>query len=138
MDAARRPTLYFLVGGLLLSVGTPIYLAVSRPEAAGYLLQPAILVSQTLPYLLGAALWLPSRSPRVSRIGVVLAGVLSLSSCLLYVSILTGIIPSGGDMLGFGFLMIDAVTTVTVIVLTLTAFALLRLRRQGPEEGGDL
>jgi hypothetical protein len=138
MDAARRRTLYFLLGGLLLSVGTPVYLAVSRPGVAGYLLQPVILVSQVLPYLLGAALWLPPRSPRVSRIGMVLSGVLALSSCLLYVSILTGLIPTGGDMIGLGFLIIDAVTTLTLIVLTLTAFALLRLRRRGPEEGADL
>jgi hypothetical protein len=74
----------------------------------------------------------------VSRIGLILSGVLALCSCMLYGAILIGLIPTGGDMMGFGFLIIDAVTTVALIVVTLTAFALLRLRQRGPEDGADL
>jgi hypothetical protein len=138
MNAARRQTLYFLIAGLVFSVGTPISLALTQPSAAGYLIQPVIFIGASLPYLLGAALWLPSRTRRVSRIGLILSGVLALSSCLLYAAILVGIIPTGGDMIGFGFLVIDAVTTIALIVVTLTAFAILRFRRSKPDEGADL
>ena len=73
----------------------------------------------------------------MSSIGLILSGVLALCSCLLYAAILTGLIPTGGDMMGLGFLIIDAVTSLALIVLTLTAFALLRFRRKNPEESGD-
>ena len=135
MDSARRQTLLFLIGGLVLSVGTPVLLAITRPDVAGYLFQPVILVGQILPYLLGAALWLPSRTQGVAKAGVVLAGVLFLSACLLYGSILVGLIPTGGDMIGLGFLMIDAITTVTVLVLTIIAFGVIRLRGRDSDGG---
>ncbi len=137
MDAARRQTVYFLIAGLIFSVGTPVSLALTQPGVAGYLIQPVIFIGAILPYLLGAALWLPSRTSRVNRIGLVLSGVLALCSCLLYAAILTGLIPTGGDMMGFGFLIIDAVTTVTLIAVTLTAFAFLRFRPRGPDGGDD-
>ena len=137
MDAARRQTMYFLLAGLIFSVGTPVSLALTQPGVAGYLIQPVIFIGAILPYLLGAALWLPSRTARVSRIGLILSGVLALCSCLLYAAILIGLIPTGGDMMGFGFLIIDAVTTVTLIVVTLTAFALLRFRHREPDGGSD-
>ena len=130
--------MYFLIAGLVFSVGTPVTLALTQPSVAGYLVQPVIFIGAILPYLLGAALWLPSRTPRVSRIGLILSGVLALCSCLLYSAILIGLVPTGGDMMGFGFLVIDAVTTLALIVITLTAFALLRFRRRGSEDGADL
>ncbi len=129
--------MYFLLAGLIFSVGTPVSLALTQPGVAGYLIQPVIFIGAILPYLLGAALWLPSRTARVSRIGLILSGVLALCSCLLYAAILIGLIPTGGDMMGFGFLIIDAVTTVTLIVVTLTAFALLRFRHREPDGGSD-
>ena len=129
--------MYFLLAGLIFSVGTPVSLALTQPGVAGYLIQPVIFIGAILPYLLGAALWLPSRTARVSRIGLILSGVLALCSCLLDAAILIGLIPTGGDMMGFGFLIIDAVTTVTLIVVTLTAFALLRFRHREPDGGSD-
>ena len=76
MTTTKRRTLYFLLGGLLLSIGTPAYLGLARPGMAAYLLNPVVFAAQSLPYLLAAGLWLPWRSARASTIGQVLAGLL--------------------------------------------------------------
>jgi len=39
MITTKRRALYFLLGGLLLSIGTPAYLGLARPGMAGYLLR---------------------------------------------------------------------------------------------------
>ena len=81
MSTTKRRTLYFLLGGLLLSIGTPAYLGLARPGMAGYLLNPIVFAAQSLPYFLAAGLWLPWRSARASTIGQVLAGP-ALAGCL--------------------------------------------------------
>jgi uncharacterized membrane protein len=131
LTPTKRRTLYFLVGGLLLALGTPAYLALARPGLKNYLLQPSILAAQALPYLVAAGLWLPWPSPRVTTIGQVLAGLLFLVAVLLYVPMLTGLWATGGDMVGLAFILIAAATTLSLLVVTLIAFGILWLRHRG-------
>ncbi len=130
MTTTKRRTLYFLLGGLVLSLGTPAYLGLTRPGMAGYLLNPEILGTQSVPYLLAAGLWLPLRSPRASAAGQVLAGVLFVVAVLLYIPMVTGLLPTGGDMVGLGFLLIAAVTTVSILLVSLIVFGVLWLRQR--------
>jgi hypothetical protein len=131
VTTTRRRTLYLLLGGLLLSVGTPAYLALTRSGARFYLLHPAIFALQIIPYVLAAGLWLPWRSTRTRRIAVWLAGVLFFADVLLYVPILTGLLPTGGDMIALGFFMIAIVTTACILAATLAAFGVSWMRQRG-------
>jgi len=135
MTTSRRRTCYFLLGGLLLSIGMPAYLGLARPGMSVYLLNPVIFAAQSLPYLLAAALWLPWRSPRASSIGQVLAAVLFLVAALLYIPMITGLWPTGGDMVALGFFLITIGTTVSLPLVTLVAFGMLWLRQRGPRTG---
>ena len=127
VTTTKRKTLYFLLGGLLLSIGTPTYLGLARPDVGFYLLQPTIFAVQSLPYLLAAGLWLPWGSPRASRIGQVLASLLFLVAVLLYIPMLTGLWPTGGDMVALGFFLIAIGTTLSILFITLVAFCMMRL-----------
>ena len=131
VNPTRRRTLGFLLAGALLAVGTTGYLALTRPGLQGYLLHPLIFASQAAPYLLAAALWLPWRSAPGATAGQVLAGLLLLSAALLYLPMLTGLFPVGGDMVGLGFIMFGGVTALGIVVATLVAHGILYLRRRG-------
>ena len=130
MDATRRRTLGLLLAGLLLALATPGYLAFAHPGLRGYLLPPVLFAGQAAPYLLAAALWLPWRSPPATTIGLGLAGVLLLTAGLLYIPMLTGLVPMGGDMVGLAFVSIAAATALVLVVATLVAHGLLYLRRR--------
>jgi hypothetical protein len=130
MTATKRRTLYFLLGGLLLSIGTPAYLGVARPGMAVYLLNPLVFVAQCLPYLVAAGLWLPWRSARASTIGQVLAGLLFLVAAFLYIPMITGLWATGGDMVGFGFFLIAIGRTLSLLLVTLVVFVILWLRQR--------
>jgi hypothetical protein len=132
MTTTKRRTLYFLVGGLLLSIGTPVYLGLARPGMAVYMLHPVIFAAQSLPYLLAAGLWLPWSSPRTGAIGQLLAGLLFLSAVLLYIPMVTGLVATGGDMVGLGFFLIAICTTASILLVTLVAFGTLWLRHRVP------
>ena len=121
----RRRTAWLLLGGLLLAVGTPVYLGLVRPGMATYLLNPGILAAQSTPYLLAAALWLPWTSPRVSVVGQWLAVVLLLVAFVLYIPAITGLVPVGGDMVGLGAILVATVTSVSVGVVSLIAGGIL-------------
>ena len=133
MTNTQRRTLYLLLSGLLLSVGTPLYIGLTRPDRAGYFLQPMIFALQAFPYLLAAGLWLPWRSPRAGAVAQTLAGVLFLSAVLLYVPMITGLWSSGGDMVGLGFILIAIGTTSGLLLVTLVAFGTLWLRHRTRE-----
>jgi hypothetical protein len=126
----RRQTLCFLLGGLLLALGTPTYLALSRPGLETYLLHPYVLAAQVLPYLVAAGLWLPWRSPQATAIGQVLARLLFLAAVLLYLPMITGLWSTGSDMVGLAFFLIAAGTTMSLLVITLIAFGVLWLRQR--------
>jgi hypothetical protein len=132
MTTTKRRTLYFLLGGLLLSIGTPAYLGLARPGMAVYLLNPVVFAAQSLPYLLAAGLWLPWRSPRVGTIGQVLAGLLFVVAALLYIPMVTGLWTTGGDMVALGFFLIAIGTTLSLLLVTLVAFGMLWLRQRIP------
>ena len=118
----KQKTLYFLLGSALLSIGTPAVVALTQPGARFYLLQPMIFAGQVFPNLLAAGLWLPWRSARTERVGLRLAVLLFAASVLLYIPILTGILPTGGDMIGLGYILIALITTVSILAATLVGF----------------
>jgi len=121
-NRTKLRTLYFLLGSALLSIGTPAITAVTQPDARFYLLQPQLFIGQIIPNLVAAGLWLPWRSTRASKVGLLLAGLLFVASVLFYVPILTGILPTGGDMIGLGYLLFAVVTLVSIFTATVIAF----------------
>jgi hypothetical protein len=131
MDAVRRRTLGLLLAGLLLATGTPGFLALARPGLKLYLLHPVIFLGQAVPYLLAGALWLPCRSQPRTTIGRWLAGLLLLTAGVLYLPMLTGLLPMGGDMVGLLFITISAVTALAVLLVSGIAHGLISLRRSG-------
>ncbi len=48
MATPKRRTLCLLLGGLLLAIGTPVYLALARPGMRVYLLNPTIIAAQAV------------------------------------------------------------------------------------------
>lgn len=124
MTPPKRRTLYLLFGGLFLAIGTPVYLALARPGMRVYLLNPAIITAQAVPYFLAAGLWLPWSAPRAVAITQALAAVLFLVAVVLYVPMVTGLWITGGDMVGLGFLLIATCTAVILVVITLVAFGI--------------
>lgn len=129
MNVSRRRILGLLVAALLLAVGTPAYLALSRIGAN--LLHPEIFAAQTTPYLLAAAFWLPVRSAPALTAGQWVAGLLLLTAAVLYTPMLTGLVPMGGDMVGLVFIFTAGITLVVLVVATVIAHAVLYLRRRG-------
>jgi hypothetical protein len=116
-------TFYLLAGSAVLSIGTPAIVAATQPGERFYLLQPIVFGAQMVPNLAAAALWLPGRSARAIKIGFILAGMLFAASVLLYIPILTGIVPTGGDMIALGYLLFAFVTLVSILVATAIAYA---------------
>ena len=121
-NGTKQKTLYFLLGSALLSIGTPAVVALTQPGARFYLLQPMIFAGQAFPNLLAACLWLPWRSARAQRVGLRLAVLLFAASALLYVPVLTGILPTGGDMIALGYILIALITAVSILAATLVGF----------------
>jgi hypothetical protein len=113
-----RPTRYavgLLLGGAVLAVGTPVYVAYAVPSLAGYLLHPTILLLQLAPYLLCAALWLPWRAPRAASTALTLSALLLLVALVLYLPMLWAPGARGGDMIALAFAAISAATTVGLL-----------------------
>ena len=121
-NRTKQKTLYCLLGSALLSIGTPAVVAWTQPGARFYLLQPIIFAGQALPNLLAAGLWLPWRSARAERVGLRLAVLLFAASALLYIPVLTGILPTGGDMIGLGYILIALITMASILAATLVGF----------------
>lgn len=59
-----------------------------------------------------------------------LAGLLLVVDVLLYIPILTDVVPTGGDMVGLGYVMIGLCTTIGVVVVTVVAFSVVWLRHR--------
>jgi hypothetical protein len=118
----KRRTLYLLLASAALSVGTPAIVAATQPGARFYLRYPLIFGAQLVPSLVAAALWLPWRSARATRMGLILASVLCIASALVYVPVATGILPTGGDMMGVGYVVLAIGTLVSVVAATAIAF----------------
>lgn len=135
----KRRTLYLLGGTALLSIGTPAIAAITQPGARFYLLQPMVLGAQIVPNLIAASLWLPWRSARSTKVGLVLARVLFVASALLYLPIVTGIVPAGGDMIGLGYMLIALATAVAIAIATIIGFAISwALQRRTSQQDGQV
>jgi hypothetical protein len=135
-NRTKKKTVYFLLGSAVLSIGTPAIVAAIQPGARFYLLQPIVFGGQTIPNLVAAALWLPWRSARATKVGLILAGLLFGASVLFYIPILTGIVPTGGDMIALGYMLFAFVTLVAILAATAVAFTVSwALAKRAKQEG---
>jgi len=128
MIRSKRYAAGLLLAGLILAVGTPVYIGVAAPHLSVYLLNPVILLGQPVPYLACAGLWLPWRAPAAAKIALVLAALLLLTALVLYVPMLWAPGAQGGDMIGFAFILISTVTTLALSVGSAIAALWLRFR----------
>ncbi len=134
MKHPKRYAVGLLLCGLVLAAVTPVYVAYKAPSLAGYLLHPAILLGQLVPYLLCAALWLPWRAPGAATTALVLSALLLLAAVVLYLPMLWAPGARGGDMIGLTFVAISAATAAVLLLASAAAFLVLWLRaraRQG-------
>lgn len=118
--------------GMVLSTGTPLYLAVARGLET-YLLHPLLFLAESLPFLLAGCLWLPYRERPRTSVGQGLAVALLVAAALIHVSMLTGLVSVGGDMVALTFTLIGAGMSLVVIVVTVFAQGCLYIRRHQQE-----
>ena len=130
MASTRTKASCYVLGGLLLAVGQPVIAALTDPGIRFYMLQPLIYIVQPIPYAVAAALWLPWRSARSARVGLVLARLLFIGAALFYVPIIFGLVGTGSDMVGLGYILFSGVTTAAVLVATLLGFAISTILRR--------
>lgn len=131
MIRSKRYAGGLLLAGLVLAVGTPIYLGLAAPHLSVYLLNRFILLCQPVPYLACAGLWLPWRARAAARIALILAGLLLLAALVLYLPMLWAPGAQGGDMIGFAFILISTVTTLGIFLASAIAALSLWLRVRG-------
>jgi hypothetical protein len=132
----KRKTAWLLLGAALLSIATPIVVGLTQPGARFYVFQPMIFAGQVIPNLVAAGLWLPWRSARASKVGLWLAVLLFVAFTLLYLPAMTGIVPTTGDMIGLGYILVALVTTVSIVVATIVAYGLSWVLRRGAVSNG--
>ena len=136
MRHPKRYAVGLLLGGFILALGTPLYLAQAAPHLSGYLRHPVILLGQTVPYLVCAAVWLPWRAPAAAATALILAAILFLAAVVVYLPMLWAPGARGGDMIGLAFILISIVTTVALLlgsaIAGLVLWLLLRARRTPP------
>ena len=119
-----------LLFGLVLAVGTPLYLGLAAPRLSVYLLNPVILLGQAVPYVVCAGLWLPWRVPATTKAALVLAGLLLTAALVLYLPMLWTPGGQGGDMIGLTFILISIATTLALFLGSGIAALWLRVRRR--------
>jgi hypothetical protein len=129
--APKRCAIWLLAAGVVLAVGTPLYLAYAAPHLSVYLRNPVILTGQAVPYVLCAGLWLPWRARSAATVALILAALLLLGAVVLYLPMLWAPGAQGGDMIGFAFIAISIVTTTVLLLGSAVAAVVLwrRLRR---------
>jgi len=129
MDHRKRYAMYPLLGGLVLAVGTPAYVAYAmcggQPVYWVQHLNPT-LFWQSMPYLLCAGLWLPWRARETTTVGIVLSWLLFTVIVVLYVPELQA---KGCDFRGIFFDAIAMWMTLAVLVYSGIALLILRLLR---------
>jgi hypothetical protein len=128
MTRSKRYVVAFLLAGLVLALGTPLYLVRRAPHLSGYLFHPVILVGQTVPYVVCAALWLPWRARGTETAALILAAILLLAALVLYLPMLWAPGARGGDMIGLAFILISTATTAALLLGSAIAGAVLWLR----------
>lgn len=136
MRRPKRLAFGLLLAGLVLAVGTPVYIALAVVDLSVYLLHPTILVGQAVPYVLCAGLWLPWRTPAADTTALILAALLFLGAVVLYLPMLWSPGAHRGDMIGFAFILISLVTTVALLVGSAIAGLRLWFRLRATEGQG--
>ena len=128
MTHPRHHAAALLLAGLVLAVGTPIYVARAAPHLAGYLMHPALLLLQAMPYVVCAVIWLPwgARSAAISAL--TLAGLLFLASLIVYLPMLLAPGKQGGDMIGLAYVLVAGSMTAGVLIGSAVAGLVLWLR----------
>ena len=129
MTRLKRRAAVMLTGALALAVLTPAYIATALPDSATYHRNISVFAMQVVPYVVCAAIWLPSRDPSAPIIAWGLSVLLFAVACVLYVPNLVR--PrSSGDMVGLWYLIVCGVTTLAVVVISVIAFITVAIRRR--------
>jgi hypothetical protein len=115
MTRPKRYAVGLLLCGVVLAVGTPVYVAYAQPGLKGYLLHPINLLLQVAPYLLCAVLWLPRRAPKAANTALTLSALLLLIAVVLYLPMLWAPGAQGGDMIALAFGAISAASTAVLL-----------------------
>ena len=118
----KRRTLYLLLASAVLSVGTPAIVAATQPGARFYLRYPLSSARSLSPpcgcgAVAAVAFGASNQHGIRPRLGVVSGSV------LFYVPVATGIIPTGGDMMAVGYVVLASGTLVAILAATVIAFA---------------
>jgi hypothetical protein len=117
-----------LLGGLILAVATPAYVAYAVPYLAGALNHPAVLTAQAAPYVVCAALWLPCRDARSGVGALVFASLLLAAAVTIYTPKLWAPGATAGDMASLDYFAVSMVLTAAVLLGSAVVFVILRLR----------
>jgi len=129
MHPLKRQAAALLVGALLIAVITPAYIAYALPDSGIYHRNPVVFALQVVPYLVCGAIWLPLRAPSAPRIARGLAMLLFVVACALYVPHLVR--PrSSGDMVVLAYMIVCAVTTLAVVIISAVALVTVALRER--------
>ena len=114
----------WLVAALVLAVLTPLYVSWAAPSEAVYHRNGMVLLLQVIPYVVCAALWLPTGNPSAMKVFLRLSMVLFLVACALNVPWLVRPGPAG-DMVGLGYILICIVMTTAIVAISGIAYAML-------------
>jgi hypothetical protein len=115
MTPQKRVAAVFLLVGLLLSVGTPLWLSYRIEFLATYLMHPAVLAMQAVPYLLCAGLWLPWKARETGAPALVLSGLLLLGSAVFNLPMVVEPGRAAGDMISLAFMGVTLGATLVLL-----------------------
>jgi hypothetical protein len=122
VSGPKQTTMMFLLGGIVLASGVPLYMALTVPRLnVGTLLSPVILFGQMIPYVLCAAIWLPWRGALAAWAGRLVSGILLAVSAALYLPALLNPQWLTGDMLGLAFILVVLWMSGGVVVVSAVA-----------------
>jgi len=118
-----------LIAAFAIAMLTPLYISYAIPSASVYHRNGMVFLTQTIPYAVFAAIWLPIRRPGAAKMAHRIALLLFVAACLIYLP--SWVRPrSGGDMVGLGYILACLVTTGVVVVLSIVALTVLHVRRR--------
>jgi hypothetical protein len=134
IDRTKRYAGALLLGGLILAVATPAYVAHVAPYLAGALHHPVVLIAQAAPYVVCAALWLPWRDTRSATVALVFAALLAVAAVIIYAPRLVASGATAGDMTSLDYFGISMALTVAVLLGSAVVFVIFRSR---PDQHAD-
>lgn len=128
MPRTKRYAGGLLLGGLILAVATPAYVAHAAPYLAGALNHPVVLAAQAVPYVVCGALWLPCRDARSGAIALVFTALLLIAAITIYAPKLSAPGARVSDMASLDYFGVSMALTVGVLLGSAAVFVILRLR----------